>query len=742
LERSYLDTVDTDLSPELQEQITEEKIVADILNREQSYILLQRALDNLRTITLKAIAKETRTTQEHLNFPPLEASALDSSAPILPHRDGGKSSILNILINGGLNDIPEGYKLSSMDGYSALSRIDQIRENVRQGLSVIAEKSGKQFPFSVTHLDPNKDILTVSVRSGSFLSMPGILNSILNLGLNDTVVDFMVSHHPDHEWTILDSYRRLLNYYAESVLCFHDKIFIDIIDQIKEEKGQPNMEISNFSSEDLKTVLREYKKVIYKVMTKIHELINLSKQGYIPPRKLFSLLRDISSYVDLGNLLADSEINGSLGDEERMRKALKKQLPFLELFFPVKSSDENTPLSFALDPFTMVVNSVVAVYRSWNQPAATLFREKMRIANEWGTGITIQEIAFGNSNQRTGTGVLFTHNPQTGELLTVPGGSFKRESQGPDIVGGRTSHVETWEVLKARDPQLFNLIMKKVNIILRIMRYPQDIEITVSQDNPQALPIVNVLQSRNMDIIHPKTLLSPNDGQLPVTRGRGETGNACWARFLLVNADTNTMLKRIQDLRQAMDKNGEKDIGIVLISYYLPPTEAVLLINDHVSGGIAIVPGQSAHALLVTRKNGKLLITGASGMDIENDNDLTLNGHKIKTGMEGGIYSLDANSDEISPNGGAIFEGKINITNINGTNVPSKAMNSDTDLPSLADKGGIDLRSDLYNLQVIKETDALPIYTKAPVMMNFNGFSVNILDIKRISNPQSEFNND
>jgi len=247
--KEYRLAADLNLGVENRRRVAEEKLIGDLLAEEVSFGLTRRMLNNLRFVLneykkMQTIPFSSAAQRE------LKAIPLSATEKILPHRNGSKASRLQLAKENGI-DVPSGVSLTTLNSNEALLRREEIRGLVEQGIRSIEEETGKHFPFDIRKLDAKQRILSVSVRSGSFVSMPGILNTILNVALNDELVGFIIEHNLADEKFISDVYRRFLNYYGESVFYMRDRLFVDAIDRIKAEKGKPDMSISEFSASDL-----------------------------------------------------------------------------------------------------------------------------------------------------------------------------------------------------------------------------------------------------------------------------------------------------------------------------------------------------------------------------------------------------------------------------------------------------------------------------------------------------------
>ncbi|HIX65071.1 MAG TPA: pyruvate, phosphate dikinase, partial [Candidatus Anaerotruncus excrementipullorum] len=261
---------------------------------------------------------------------------------------GGKGANLAEMTRAGM-PVPQGFTVSTeacTQYYEDGRRInDEIQAQIYEGLAKMEEICGKKFA------DPVNPLL-VSVRSGARASMPGMMDTILNLGLNDTVVEGFANFTQNPRFAY-DSYRRFIQMFSDVVMELPKSEFEKIIDQMKEEKG-------------------------------------------------------VTQDVDLD---ADD---------------MKKLVVLFKAFYKEHKGKE-----FPQDPKVQLMEAVKAVFRSWDNPRANVYRKMNEIPYEWGTAVNVQQMAFGNSGDRSGTGVAFTRDPATGAKKLM--GEYLINAQGEDV---------------------------------------------------------------------------------------------------------------------------------------------------------------------------------------------------------------------------------------------------------------------------------------------------------------------
>ena len=318
---------------------------------------------------------------------------------------GGKGANLAEMTNLGI-PVPQGFTVTTEacnkyyeDGKVISQEVlDQIKVSIKE-LETIA---GKKFG-SVT------DPLLVSVRSGARASMPGMMDTILNLGLNDNAVE-VVAKLTNNPRFAYDSYRRFIQMFSDVVMGIDKRLFEDKLDEVKESKGCKFD--TDLTADDLKDIVSQFKE-IYK-----------------------------------------------------------------------KEKGEGFPQ----DPETQLIESVTAVFRSWDNPRAIVYRRLNDIPGEWGTAVNVQQMVFGNKGETSGTGVIFSRNPSTGENKIY--GEYLMNAQGEDVVAGiRTP--QPISQLEEQNPEIYKELVGIINTLETHYKDMQDMEITIEEGK------LYFLQTRN-----------------------------------------------------------------------------------------------------------------------------------------------------------------------------------------------------------------------------------------------------
>ena len=321
---------------------------------------------------------------------------------------GGKGANLAEMTNLGM-PVPQGFTISTEactqyyeDGRSIN---DEIKTQVYEALAEIEKINGKKFGDA-------KNPLLVSVRSGARASMPGMMDTILNLGMNDEVAAGLIAGNPTPAFTrfVYDSYRRFIQMFSDVVMELSKKTFEVIIDEVKEAKGVKND--IDLDAEDMK------------------KLVALFKEHYKQEK----------------------------GEE------------------------------FPIDPTVQLMEAIKAVFRSWDNPRANVYRRMNDIPYSWGTAVNVQPMVFGNLNDKSGTGVAFTRDPATGEKALF--GEYLINAQGEDVVAGIRTPSKISK-LQEDMPQVYEQFVDIATRLENHYRDMQDMEFTIENGK------LYMLQTRN-----------------------------------------------------------------------------------------------------------------------------------------------------------------------------------------------------------------------------------------------------
>ena len=506
---------------------------------------------------------------------------------------GGKGANLAEMTNLGL-PVPQGFTVSTEactqyyeDGGKINSEIEkEILENLKKLEEIAQKKFGDK-----------ENPLLVSVRSGARASMPGMMDTILNLGLNEDVVLTMAkkSNNPRWAW---DCYRRFIQMYSDVVMEVGKKHFEDLIDQMKDQKGVK--EDVELTADDLKELANEFKSE-YKIV--------------------------------MGERKAEAEAKGNSFDE---------------------------PVEFPDDPLEQMMGAIKAVFRSWDNPRANVYRRDNDIPYSWGTAVNVQMMAFGNMGDDCGTGVAFTRNPATGENKLM--GEFLVNAQGEDVVAGIRTPMHIDE-MKNKFPEAYDEFIKVCEKLEKHYRDMQDMEFTIENKKLYMLQTRNgkrtakaalkiacdlvdegmrtekeavlMIDPRNLDtLLHPQFDQNALKDNKPLGKGLGASPGASSGKVVFTAADA-----------EEWDKNGEK---VILVRLETSPDD---IRGMQVSQGILTVRGgMTSHAAVVARGMGTCCVSGCG--DIKMD-------EKNKQFELGGVTFHEG--DEISIDGttGNIYQGKL-----------------------------------------------------------------------------------
>ena len=485
---------------------------------------------------------------------------------------GGKGANLAEMTNIGL-PVPQGFTITTEACTQYYEDGRQINAEIMAEIMEYIEKmekiTGKKFG---DHENP----LLVSVRSGARASMPGMMDTILNLGLNEDVVDVIAkkSNNPRWAW---DCYRRFIQMYSDVVMEVGKKYFEQLIDAMKAKKGvTQDVELD---AADLKELAMQFK----------------------------------------------AEYKAKIGEE------------------------------FPTDPKEQLVGAIKAVFRSWDNPRANVYRRDNDIPYSWGTAVNVQSMAFGNMGDDCGTGVAFTRDPATGEKKLM--GEFLTNAQGEDVVAGVRTPMPIAEMAE-KFPEAYDEFVKVCNILEDHYRDMQDMEFTVEHGKlymlqcrngkrtaPAALKIacdlvdegmiseqqaVAMIDPRNLDtLLHPQFDPKALKSTEPVGKALPASPGAACGKIVFTAEDAKEWAAR-----------GEK---VVLVRLETSPEDIEGM--KAAQGILTVRGGMTSHAAVVARGMGKCCVSGCGEINMDEANkQFTLAG---KTYHEGDWLSLDGSTGNI-----------------------------------------------------------------------------------------------
>ena len=485
---------------------------------------------------------------------------------------GGKGANLAEMTNIGL-PVPQGFTITTeacTQYYEDGRQInDEIMAEIMEYIEKMEKITGKKFG---DHENP----LLVSVRSGARASMPGMMDTILNLGLNEDVVDVIAkkSNNPRWAW---DCYRRFIQMYSDVVMEVGKKYFEQLIDAMKEKKGvTQDVELD---AADLKELAMQFK----------------------------------------------AEYKAKIGED------------------------------FPTDPKEQLIGAIKAVFRSWDNPRANVYRRDNDIPYSWGTAVNVQSMAFGNMGDDCGTGVAFTRDPATGEKKLM--GEFLTNAQGEDVVAGVRTPMPIAEMAE-KFPQAYDEFVKVCNILEDHYRDMQDMEFTVEHGKlymlqcrngkrtaPAALKIacdlvdegmiseqqaVAMIDPRNLDtLLHPQFDPKALKSTEPVGKALPASPGAACGKIVFTAEDAKEWAAR-----------GEK---VVLVRLETSPEDIEGM--KAAQGILTVRGGMTSHAAVVARGMGKCCVSGCGAIVMDEANkQFTLAG---KTYHEGDWLSLDGSTGNI-----------------------------------------------------------------------------------------------
>ncbi|NLW74317.1 MAG: pyruvate, phosphate dikinase [Clostridiales bacterium] len=490
---------------------------------------------------------------------------------------GGKGANLAEMTNIGL-PVPQGFTITTeacTRYYEDGKKIaPEIRAEIIEYIDKLEKVTGKKF-------GDKENPLLVSVRSGARASMPGMMDTILNLGLNEEVVNVMAEKSGNPRWA-WDCYRRFIQMYSDVVMGVGKKYFEQLIDKMKEEKGIT--QDTELTAEDLKKLAEQFK----------------------------------------------AEYKANIGKD------------------------------FPSDPKEQLFGAVEAVFRSWDNPRANVYRRDHDIPYSWGTAVNVQMMVFGNMGDTSGTGVAFTRDPATGEKRLM--GEFLMNAQGEDVVAGVRTPMKIEKMAEIM-PEVFEQFKDICRILENHYRDMQDMEFTIENKKLYILQTRNgkrtaqaalkiacdlvdegmiseqeavlMIDPRFLDtLLHPQFDAKALKAATPIGRGLGASPGAASGQIVFT----------------AEDAKNWKEAGKKVILVRLETSPEDIEGMKAAEGILTVRGGMTSHAAVVARGMGKCCVSGCQEIIMDEENKkFKLGG---KTFVEGDIISIDGAT-------GNVYDGAI-----------------------------------------------------------------------------------
>ena len=485
---------------------------------------------------------------------------------------GGKGANLAEMTNLGL-PVPQGFTITTeacTQYYEDGRKInDEIVAEIMANIEKMEEITGKKFG------DLERPLL-VSVRSGARASMPGMMDTILNLGLNEDVVKVMAEKSGNERWAY-DCYRRFIQMYSDVVMEVGKKYFEELIDKMKEDRGVT--QDTELTAADLKELAEQFK----------------------------------------------AEYKAKIGAD------------------------------FPTDPKEQLMGAVKAVFRSWDNPRANVYRRDNDIPYSWGTAVNVQAMAFGNMGEDCGTGVAFTRDPATGEKKLM--GEFLTNAQGEDVVAGVRTPMPIAEMAE-KFPAAFKQFTEVCALLENHYHDMQDMEFTVENEKLYMLQTRNgkrtaqaalqiavdlvaeghktkeeavaMIDPRNLDtLLHPQFDAKALKAATPIGKGLGASPGAACGKVVFTAEDA-----------VAWNEKGEK---VILVRLETSPEDITGM--KAAQGILTVRGGMTSHAAVVARGMGTCCVSGCQEIAMDEENKkFVLAG---KTFVEGSEISIDGSTGNI-----------------------------------------------------------------------------------------------
>ena len=488
---------------------------------------------------------------------------------------GGKGANLAEMTHIGL-PVPQGFTITTeacTQYYEDGRRInDDIMAEIMANVEKMETINGKKF-------GDLENPLLVSVRSGARASMPGMMDTILNLGLNDEVVESMISRNPDPKFRrfVYDSYRRFIQMFSDVVMEVGKKYFEELIDEMKERKGV--VSDIELTADDLKELATAFK----------------------------------------------AEYKAKIGED------------------------------FPTDPKVQLYEAIRAVFRSWDNPRANVYRRDNDIPYSWGTAVNVMPMVFGNLNDNSGTGVAFTRDPATGEKKLM--GEFLVNAQGEDVVAGVRTPMPIAKMAE-KFPEAYKQFTDVCSFLENHYRDMQDMEFTVENGKLYMLQTRNgkrtaqaalqiacdlvdegmrteeeavmMIEPRNLDtLLHPQFDAKALKAATPIGKGLGASPGAACGQIVFTAEDA-----------ESWNAAGKK---VVLVRLETSPEDITGMKSSQ--GILTVRGGMTSHAAVVARGMGTCCVSGCSEIKMDEENKKFELGGKVY--HEGDVISIDGSTGNI-----------------------------------------------------------------------------------------------
>ena len=488
---------------------------------------------------------------------------------------GGKGANLAEMTHIGL-PVPQGFTITTeacTQYYEDGRRInDDIMAEIMEYVEKMETINGKKF-------GDLENPLLVSVRSGARASMPGMMDTILNLGLNDEVVESMISRNPDPKFRrfVYDSYRRFIQMFSDVVMEVGKKYFEELIDEMKERKGV--VSDIELTADDLKELATAFK----------------------------------------------AEYKAKIGED------------------------------FPTDPKVQLYEAIRAVFRSWDNPRANVYRRDNDIPYSWGTAVNVMPMVFGNLNDNSGTGVAFTRDPATGEKKLM--GEFLVNAQGEDVVAGVRTPMPIAKMAE-KFPEAYKQFTDVCSFLENHYRDMQDMEFTVENGKLYMLQTRNgkrtaqaalqiacdlvdegmrteeeavmMIEPRNLDtLLHPQFDAKALKAATSIGKGLGASPGAACGQIVFTAEDA-----------ESWNAAGKK---VVLVRLETSPEDITGMKSSQ--GILTVRGGMTSHAAVVARGMGTCCVSGCSEIKMDEENKKFELGGKVY--HEGDVISIDGSTGNI-----------------------------------------------------------------------------------------------
>lgn len=519
-----------------------------------------------------------------------------------------------------------------------------LRKQTILAILQIEKKSKQRFPFNFASLSVDEkqlvesarghsidkqetDLLLVSTRSGSFISLPGALDTILNVGMCDPVVDLLVKSGMSEIFVYHNYYRFLFSFSSAWGKAKERELMaleLSKLDSAKKRRVSPEI-FKNLSEDEIKAICKQSHDIDVEAILSLVKRIKIYEQL----KSLHEIAHEVSSVGDNLDSLSEelqeklTKLNTVSGVNDLTVWELKdlcqsvKNLTNMQII--LQGRDDYPDYN---DPVDLLIKSITAIHRSWQDKNAIKYREDNHVSNRWRTSVTLQKMVQGNLNPQSYTAIATLQNKRpTGEIVFNNGGEAIASGTAARGISLAQAKIEFPRVYKDIVSLLFELQEREAG-------HNVYVEVTGEYDVSNDTYALYLLQERVMSRIKegPTEKYVPNpqkNRDVPITQGKGVYGGVSWGVFINgVGLSADEVIREAQKIRVELDKDSSKKrVGIFVLFNAFLPSDGLKLLTPEITGCLTTNIGGSTHAAFVAGRKGKLIVSQVEGLRMKQDKE-------------------------------------------------------------------------------------------------------------------------